>query len=179
MQNASLSGLKHDKKKENKDFIIMKSASEMICFQEVPDEVSLSLSISNCPFRCEGCHSPWLREDCGKELEKVLPPLLEKYKNLISCVLFMGGDDSAQIDALEYWLKFCRRYGLKTALYSGHNNMKHLKKIEHLIDYIKIGEYNQFLGGLKSNTTNQRFYKNIEKGWEDITYKFWTSDIKK
>ena len=155
----------------------MKSASEMICFQEVPDEVCLSLSISKCPFRCEGCHSPWLRTDCGRELDIVLVPLLKKYKDLISCVLFMGGDDLAQIEELKNWLIICRQYGFKTALYSGHNSKEHLQDIEHLIDYVKIGEYRQDLGGLKNPTTNQRLYRNTYKGWKDITYKFWTSDI--
>lgn len=39
-----------------------------IVFQEVPGEVSLALNISNCPFKCEGCHSPHLRENIGRNV---------------------------------------------------------------------------------------------------------------
>ncbi|WP_231731034.1 4Fe-4S cluster-binding domain-containing protein [Lacimicrobium alkaliphilum] len=28
-----------------------------ICFQEVPDEVSLAFTITGCPLACAGCHS--------------------------------------------------------------------------------------------------------------------------
>ena len=69
----------------------MKSASHAICFQEIPDEISLSFAISNCPNNCEGCHSPWLREDCGEDLYWLLPQLLKKYqdKTFFNIVLFV------------------------------------------------------------------------------------------
>lgn len=156
----------------------IKSASEIICFQEVPDEVSLSFAISNCPFNCEGCHSPWLQYDCGQELENIILPLLDKYNGLISCVLFMGGDDSKQINELKYWLQVCKSRNLKTALYSGFNDLTHLYDILPLLDYIKIGSYMKQYGGLKSPTTNQVMYKNENGELKEITYKFWTSEIK-
>ena len=31
-----------------------------IVFQEIPDEVTLSINISNCPCHCPGCHSNYL-----------------------------------------------------------------------------------------------------------------------
>lgn len=155
----------------------MKSASEIICFQEVPDEVSLSFAISNCPFSCKGCHSPWLQTDCGRELGEIFLPQLHKYKDLISCVLFMGGDDIYQIEELQYYLQICKQQGLKTALYSGHYDLAHLYDILQLLDYIKIGPYIEHCGGLKSTTTNQVMYKNENGELKDITYKFWTSEI--
>ena len=71
----------------------MKSASEAICLQEVPDEISLSLAISNCPCHCEGCHSEYLWEDCGRDALQVLKAKLNEISEYITCVLFMGGDD--------------------------------------------------------------------------------------
>lgn len=157
----------------------MKSASEIICFQEVPDEVSISFAISNCPFHCEGCHSPWLQTDCGRELEDILIPLLNKYEGTISCVLFMGGDDKDQIQELKTWLEYCKRRKLKTALYSGFYDLTHLYDILPLLDYIKVGPYMKQYGGLKSPTTNQVMYKNENGELKEITYKFWTSEIVK
>ena len=50
-----------------------------VTFSEVPDEVSLCIEISNCPGHCAGCHSPYLREDTGRDLEKDLPQLFERF----------------------------------------------------------------------------------------------------
>ena len=155
----------------------MKSPSYTICFQEIPDEISLSFAISNCPNNCEGCHSPWLREDCGEDVYWLLPQLLRKYENKISCVLFMGGDDPAQLFQLETALHYCRGKGFKTALYSGFNAWPADNDLLQQLDYIKIGSYKQELGALKSPTTNQRLYKKENGEWKDITYKFWTSDM--
>lgn len=30
-----------------------------VTFEEVPTEISLTISISNCRFRCHGCHSAY------------------------------------------------------------------------------------------------------------------------
>ena len=40
-----------------------------IVFAEIPDEVTLAINITGCPYRCEGCHSPHLREDRGERLD--------------------------------------------------------------------------------------------------------------
>ena len=37
-------------------------------FAEIPDEITLAISISQCPLRCKGCHSQYLWEDIGDEL---------------------------------------------------------------------------------------------------------------
>ena len=57
---------------------------------EVPLEISLTISISNCAFCCHGCHSQYLQEDVGKPLLPDLQGLIERYKELISCVCLMG-----------------------------------------------------------------------------------------
>jgi anaerobic ribonucleoside-triphosphate reductase activating protein len=157
----------------------IKSACEKICLQELPDEISLGLFISNCPNKCKNCHSPWLREDTGNELFTILPNLLRNYKDKVSCILFMGGDDSKQIDQLEIALCYCKAKGFKTALYSGFDAKYCPERLLPLLDYIKIGSYKEEFGGLNCPTTNQRLYKKIDGDWKDITSQFWTSPIDK
>ena len=36
-----------------------------VVFQEIPDEVTLSINITGCPSRCPGCHSQYLWENIG------------------------------------------------------------------------------------------------------------------
>ena len=68
-----------------------------IVFQEIPDEVSLAINISQCPNNCKGCHSSYLMEDIGENLSyDNLCRLVDKYRDSITCVCFMGGDVSPQ-----------------------------------------------------------------------------------
>lgn len=153
-----------------------------IVFQEVPGEVSLALNISNCPFRCEGCHSPHLREDIGEDLERDLPMLLEKYKGMITCVLFLG--NGKDLISFRQCTQHCKRQGLKVALYTGEdddnihrdeNDLFWFGAYYDLPNYLKTGQYKKELGGLSSPSTNQRMYRyNFEtEGYDDITYMFW------
>ena len=154
----------------------LKYVDKMVCFQEVPDETTLSFSISNCPHKCPGCHSSYLAEDIGIPLKDELEKEINFHDGLITCILFMGGDDPAQVEDLKECADYCRNRGYKTALYSGAENIP-----EHLwdyFDYVKIGPYKQELGGLDHKTTNQRMYKNVFGKWEDITYKFWQKGLK-
>jgi len=147
-----------------------------ITFQEVPDEVSLVFSITNCQGNCEGCHSPWLREDCGVDLEPFLPIMVNQYKDAITCVCFMGeGNDP---EALIRCMQLVRCCGLKVCLYSGRDLIQDIPLIDQilpLLDYLKIGSYRQELGGLASYATNQQFYAfdQEHKFVSDITSKFW------
>ncbi len=76
---------------------MLKVASFDIVFQEIPGEVTLALNLSNCPCHCKGCHSPHLWEDIGEPLdEQLLDSLIDRYKGLITCVCFMGGDQSPE-----------------------------------------------------------------------------------
>lgn len=146
-----------------------------VVFREIPDEISLAFNISNCPFRCEGCHSPYLQEDIGYELTIYeLSKLIKKYEG-ITCVLFMGGDgDLVELYNLMRYIK--ENYDIKTAWYSGNNKLPNELILKNL-DYVKIGSYMLEKGGLDSPTSNQVLYK-IENGnLIDITYKFRTNFI--
>ena len=148
----------------------MKYMTAGIVFAEIPDEITLELGISNCPYHCEGCHSPFLQSDMGEELTWIkLKEMLEIYKDLITCLLISGGDSMSA----EYLFKLVKlEYPkIKTAWYSGGEELP--KNIRYF-DYVKLGPYKQDLGGLKSPTTNQKLYKVQDNGeLLDITSKFW------
>lgn len=140
-----------------------------IVFQEVPDETTLALNLSCCPHRCEGCHSPQLREDIGESLtSEALDALLARYP-YVTCVGLMGGDGdrAALLDMAHY----IRSVGKKVAWYTGSDALPQDFSFSDF-DFIKVGPYVAALGGLKSETTNQRFYR-IENGkMIDETYRF-------
>ena len=66
---------------------MLKYADYDIVFQEIPNEVSLAINISNCPNHCIGCHSPYLMNDVGDVLdEQSLQLLMDKYGHDVTCV---------------------------------------------------------------------------------------------
>ncbi|MBQ3735052.1 MAG: anaerobic ribonucleoside-triphosphate reductase activating protein [Bacteroidales bacterium] len=141
-----------------------------IVFQEIPDEVTLAVNLTNCPHRCEGCHSPHLREDTGEALDShTLDNLLDKYGRQITCVCFMGGDGAPK-EVAQLAQHLHKNTNLKVAWYSGNDTMPATAK---QFDYVKVGGYKHEYGGLKSKTTNQRLYHNINGKAEDITSRFW------
>jgi anaerobic ribonucleoside-triphosphate reductase activating protein len=135
----------------------MKFAEVKIVFREIPDEVSLAISITNCPIRCPGCHSPHLWLDEGDELDDTaLKRLVEKNEG-ITTVLFMGGDrEPAKVNALAAWVK--SNTDLKVGWYSGRDSLSEFIQLENF-DYIKLGGYVSELGGLDSPKTNQKLFK--------------------
>ena len=144
-----------------------------IVFQEVPDEVTLTINISGCPHKCEGCHSKYLWEYEGNYLSDDLGSLIEKYKGLITCVCFMGGDQN--LNELSALMHIVQLANLKVALYTGASDPHTLGHAMSLqIDYIKYGPYIEKYGGLNSPLTNQIMLKRDGNGWKNITYKFWT-----
>lgn len=149
---------------------MIKYQGHSITFQEVPGEVSLVLQIANCPHRCAGCHSPRLREDVGRPLANDILGLIACYRDMITCVCFMGeGDD---IKALSRFLRVVKAFDLKTCLYSGWGETGELAPLVPLLDYLKLGPYRQDKGGLTSIGTNQRFYAVVDGQLNDITHKF-------
>ena len=160
---------------------MVKYCSTAITFAEVPDEVSLSIQITNCQNRCKGCHSPFLRDDFGVDLEKDLPNLLERYKEQITCVCFMGeGND---VPGLQRCIDLVKKYNLKTCVYSGEDTGEYTWYLN--LDYLKVGPYIPERGGLNNKYTNQKMYRitdtfdknKMYTNFEDITYKFWPKEL--
>ena len=132
---------------------MLKYVNTGVVFQEIPDEVTLAVNISNCPCHCPGCHSHFLWDDIGTPLT---PPVLDdfvgEYGKDITCVCFMGGD--AEPESV--------------------NQLAPSVVNKSDFDYIKLGPYIAHLGSLKQPTTNQRLYKRAASDqFNDITYRFW------
>ena len=166
-----------------------------IVFKEIPEETTLAINITNCPFKCDECHSPELQEDIGKYLTtRKLRRLINSYKTDITCICFMGGDNN--LDVLWKLAKFVRQnYDIKIAWYSGRqcfpliipdwdgSNQFSYRKHKFPFDYIKYGRYEKEKGPINQKTTNQRLYqiRRVEKSKKlfdivDITYKFWNEN---
>ena len=150
---------------------MIKYTNAEVVFQEIPDEITLAINLSNCPFRCEECHSPELRKDIGTELTFNKLSELIKSNSGISCICFMGGD--SEPDTIVVLAEFVKaKYpNLKVGWYSGQSVFPH-HSLE-AFDYIKIGPYIKEKGGLDNPNTNQKFYKIKNKQLIDLTYKFW------
>lgn len=144
-----------------------------IVFQEVPDEVTLAINITNCPNRCKGCHSPYLQEDRGEILdEQVLTGLLSTYGNAITCICFMGGDAAPkEVERLAGFVHQSTANRIQTAWYSGKQQLPESCSLTHF-NYIKLGSYLELLGGLDCPSTNQRFYRIENNEMINITAQF-------
>lgn len=163
---------------------MIKYTNAAVTLAEVPDEVSLCINLSNCPYCCRGCHSPELQRDIGEVLtETALLRMLKEAeeKNPITCICFMGGD--SDLEGLQKLLFFLKSHFsmYKTAWYSGGTKVP--KALSKYLDYAKIGPFKKEYGPLNKQSTNQRFYKVTQrpdaKRWqkktvlEDITHLFW------
>lgn len=154
---------------------MLKYVNTGIVFQEIPDEVTLAINISNCPCRCPGCHSRYLWEDIGMPLDtSALDDFVVQYERDITCIAFMGGDaDPKGVNLLAQYLHE-EHPQFKVAWYSGRIRIPSvINKTD--FDYIKIGPYIRHLGPLKSPTTNQRLFRlNSSGDFDDITPRFWS-----
>lgn len=151
---------------------MLKYSDTLIAFSEIPDEVTLCINITNCPYHCPGCHSKWLWEDTGDRLDiGKLCDLVDANKG-ISCVCFMGGDnDMEELYRLFGFFPLLFK-NLKLAWYSGRENLP--EYLPDCVDYIKIGPYKEECGPLNNPNTNQRLYvRDSDNNLQDITYKFW------
>lgn len=144
-----------------------------IVFQEIPNEVTLAVNISNCPNRCKGCHSPHLQNDIGKELnEKQIASLIDKYASAITCFCFMGGDNNPH--RVAELANFIRLHypQTKTAWYSGCAKLPEAFENKHF-QYIKLGAYEEKRGNLQSEISNQHLFEVQNDGvMKDVSYLF-------
>lgn len=152
----------------------MKYIDTKVVMQEVPDEITLAINISNCPCHCKSCHSSYLAQDIGEDLSIERLTQLGTEAEGITCIAFMGGDaDPKRVNRLAKWVK--EELDLKVCWYSGRDTISDEINLENF-DYIKVGRYDEFLGPLNSRTTNQRLYKVIDNRLFDITNRFWNED---
>ena len=149
----------------------MKYYNTQIVFQEFPGEVTLAINISGCPNQCPDCHSKYLWNDVGEELNwDTLKNLIEKNSG-ITCVGFMGGDQDPLL--IKYLAQKIRmEYTLRIGWYTGIGHALTMREM----DFVKIGKYNSSYGGLDCPITNQIYLERQPDGdWRDATDKFWRS----
>lgn len=130
---------------------------EEVVWLEVPGEVSLAYHVTGCPLRCKGCHSAdtW-KVGSGHQLTfEHFSKRLQQYKDLITCVLFMGGEWLPE--ELSTYLQLAQDAGLKTCLYTGFEKEQLPTELLPLLDYLKTGPWIPERGGLDNPNTNQRF----------------------
>ena len=138
----------------------MKYLRKSIVMQEVPEHVSLCFEITECPYACDGCHSPELQEDVGMSLTpSIFISHIKRYEKLFDCVLFFGGDHEPH--SLIELLNIAKSFELKTCLWTGSDIVR--PDILCLLDFLKTGRYIKELGPLGSPTTNQK-YINLKTG---------------
>ncbi len=154
---------------------MLKYVNTGVVFQEIPDEVTLAINISNCPCHCPGCHSKYLWDDIGVPLTtKALDEFINKFGADITCICFMGGDaDPEYLCQLATYIHVHYPH-YRVGWYSGRFRIA-AQANRREFDYIKVGPYIAHLGSLKCKTTNQRLYKLDSGGvFQDITYRFWS-----
>lgn len=152
---------------------MLKYCNIEIGLQEIPGEVSLVISITNCPFRCKGCNAKHLWEDTGEPLSyENLNMLIDSTLQDITCVLFMGGDIAPdEVNDLASHIR-TEYPDLKIAWYSGGETITVFTEYQNF-DYLKFGPFIKKLGPLSSPKTNQRLYK-VEGGLlRNITRLLW------
>lgn len=149
--------------------------SHLISLQEVPDEISLTIGLYDCPFGCEDCHTPELQSSGLEEgdsktalTKEYLGELIEASTG-ITVVTFFGGDNHPT--ALIELLVEVHSRGLKTCVYTGASHLS--PKITDHLDFYKVGKYIPEYGPLTSEKTNQTFRKRTYEGFADITHYFW------
>ena len=153
---------------------MLKYVDTLVSFQEIPDEISLCINLSNCPNNCPGCHSAYLKDDIGTPL--TYTELMRILKDIrgITCVCFMGGDKEPW--EIQRLAQFVKEKGLKVAWYSGKQELHEDIRLANF-DYVKLGPYVEELGPLTSPTTNQVMYKIDHLADRpfvvDITSRFW------
>jgi anaerobic ribonucleoside-triphosphate reductase activating protein len=152
----------------------------MVVFEEIPNEITLAINLTNCPCHCKGCHSKFLWEDTGTELTiEELDRLINKNDG-ITTVCFMGGDASPEaVSLLAEYTHEIRK--LKVGWYSGMDELSDKINLDWF-DYVKIGHYDEDLGPLNKETTNQKLFRvsKFENDYQlmDITYLFWKKVVK-
>lgn len=156
-----------------------------VTFAEFPEEISLSLNISNCPGMCDGCSEPWLLEDVGEELtEEKIDELIAAHPDITVFGLMGGDSDHDDVVRIADYIHKNHK-GIKVGMYSGREYMS--TKLLNCLDLYKIGrwimpkgpvaEWHQTNNGvLQFPWSNQLLFEKLQtkdgESWVNVTYKF-------
>ena len=85
---------------------MLKYVDTRVVFAEIPDEITLAVNISNCPCKCEGCHSSYLAEDIGEVLiEKKIDELITRNRGISCIALIVGDSDHQELNRLAHYIR--------------------------------------------------------------------------
>ena len=152
-----------------------------ITFTEIPDHITVFFEIGGCKMKCKGCHSPYLHTPIHKDLFTPIEEMKAYAESLkakgANAIVLMGGtyNCGVPIEKLVGAIKALSTIlpvGIFSGLPCGAFAHMVLKDIEEL-QWLKIGDYKEALGGLDSPNTNQKFYARSPLGtWENHTHLF-------
>ena len=146
----------------------MNYVDKVVVFREIPDEITLAISISGCKIHCPDCHSKYLWGDIGEKLTAPILSSIIEENNGITCVCFMGGNYNEVVSFFKY---VRQEYpNLKTAWYTGESEIAINDDLLTYFDYVKVGPYIKERGGLDSKTTNQILYRIVNRKLENVNY---------
>lgn len=152
----------------------MQINSISIGFSEIPNNISVLFYAQGCKHHCLGCHNEELWEFSGGTYytDDDIRKKMEKYKNVCNWVCWLGGDAVFQPKRLVEISNICKEMGFKVALYTGFKKSELDAEILDCIDVLVDGKWDSTLGGVESDTTNQRVFKKCEnKKLKEIKFK--------
>lgn len=145
--------------------ILIPVYSTGVTMNEVPDHLAFYIEMGNCKQKCKGCHSPhlWNTVDNPMSIEELEFLAYDAINKGANAIVLMGGTTNGipyphlvrLIDKLSQIAPVC--------LYSGSDDYKQdmLIAITTQLTWLKIGSYQEELGGLSSKTSNQKFYRKV------------------
>lgn len=136
-----------------------------VTLTEVPDRVSFYVEFGECTQHCEGCHSPHLWNPVTPKMD--LSDLKELAEDAVAkganAIVLMGGTTNnigmfKLINIINTLAKVA-----PVCLYSGSDDEARNDFITRNsnLTWVKTGSYKANLGGLSSDTTNQKFYRKV------------------
>lgn len=146
----------------------LKFTEYQISFSEIPEQISLSINISNCPHKCLNCHSPHLQQNIGQKLTtKKLLSILNLNQDITTITLLGGSQNINQINKLFKKIKSIHP-NILTAIYLGDDNIPPHLNLNY-VDYLKIGKYIPQNGNLANPNSNQILYQITHKNYNNYS----------
>lgn len=146
--------------------------------EDVPGEMSLTIYLCSCPFRCDGCPTPWRKEPGAETLSFEALGALVKANPDATCITFRGGDaamltlkalcDYARIRWPER--RVCWYSGQDLASDTTTRRINETGIIESL-DYAKFGPFDRSRGDIHTPDTNQVLYRIVHLPGGGVEFK--------
>jgi len=134
----------------------MKISSLETSFLDYPDRTSLLVFMTGCEFGCKNCQNPQLQDGRnGTDINNAFLLKELKKRPLCTAITFTGGDPLYQYSEL---LEACKAvFGVvKVGVYTGSKFEDVPKELFQYINFLKTEPYIEALGGVSSDTTNQK-----------------------